>query len=209
MINTAKKILEIITNIVVDRLMLWPFFYLIILSMKEVKGCKKHKSNGISLLALNSFRFRGDLEVLANSGFRVYSLSYKWQTRIFYAYKKKDRSSPKLFLNPPIDSSIYKDRIRIRKYLSLLLPLVIKNKRIDCVIGAGLFYNQDFDWGAAAKTAGCPYVVFHRENLIGSRARYLDLVKRAKFLKDFGFVGTSIVFHNKGMKKIFDKYSLH
>ena len=207
MTNTMKKILEIFINILIDRSVVWPFYCLIIFSMKEVGGFKKSNDKRITILALNSIRFRGDLEVLANSGFKVLLLSYKWQTRLFYGYNKKDRENKAFFLNPPPNSSLKSDRLRIRRYLTLLLPRVIKKKKIDCFISAGLFYNQDFDWGASAESVGCPFIVFHRENLIGSKDRYQNIVEKAKFLKDFGFVGTSIVFHNKLMKDIFDKHS--
>jgi hypothetical protein len=173
--------------------------------MKEVDVVDKCKSNGITLLAINTFRFRGDLEALAKSGFTIYTLPYKWQTRIFYAYKESDRKS-KLFLTPSVGSSLYVDRIRVRKYLSRLMLLLIRKKKIDCVIGSGIFYNQDFDWGSSSESAGCPYIILHKENLIGSKDRYLTVVKQAKHLHEFGFVGTSIVFHNKKMKEIFVKY---
>ncbi len=203
-----KKILEKLVNVIVDNLVLWPFFYPIIFFMKEVKTNKEVKSNGISLLALNAFIFRGDLKALTRAGFKVYILPYKWQTRIFYAYNEQDRNLKQEFRETPITgSTLYKDRIRIRRYLSRLLNLIINKKKIDCVIGAGLFYNQDFDWGAASENIGHPYVVFHRENLIGSKDRYLYITKRAKFLKKFGFIGSSIIFHNKIMKSIFDEHS--
>ena len=96
------------------------------------------------------------------------------------------------FLNPPPNSSLKSDRLRIRRYLTLLLPRVIKKKKIDCFISAGLFYNQDFDWGASAESVGCPFIVFHRENLIGSKDRYQNIVEKAKFLKEI-ILGESIV----------------
>jgi hypothetical protein len=211
-----KTILRIFVNVVVDRLILWPFLFPIIFGMKEVQREEKHKNNGISILALNSPRFRSDLEILSKAGFRIYKLPYKWQTRIFYAYQDKDINFGQTqtvhwfenpFLDTPSNSSIYKDRVRIRKYLSCLLSAIIKRKKINCIIGAGLFYNQDFDWGAAAEMSGCPYVVFHRENLIESKDAYLDSVKGARFLKKIGFSGTYIVFHNRKMKEIYDQYS--
>ena len=202
----SRNILEVLVNIVIDNLILWPFYYPIVYFMKEVRAGNKAKSNGLILLALNADRFRGDLEVLSGAGFKVYILPYKWQTRVFYAYKDKDRNS-ELFLNPPFDSPLYKDRIRLRRHLSCILRLLINNKKIDCVISAGLFYNQDFDWGWAARNIASPYVVFHRENIIGSKYKKIHNIGKAKLLKKIGFVGTSIVFHNKGMKDVFDKYS--
>ena len=73
-----KTILRIFVNVVVDRLILWPFLFPIIFGMKEVQREEKHKNNGISILALNSPRFRSDLEILSKAGFRIYKLPYKW-----------------------------------------------------------------------------------------------------------------------------------
>jgi hypothetical protein len=199
------KLLEYIVNIAVDRIILWPFYYPIVFLMKEVKVGKARKNNGITLLAINSSRFRGDLEVLAQSGFKVYMMPYTWQTRVFYAYK--DRKLKEQFKNPIKNSSIHMDRARVRRYLYYLLEKVFLKKNISCVIGAGLFYHQDIDWGAATVKAGRPYIVFHRENLVVNKDTYAYTVKRAKLLRKMGFVGTSIVFQNKVMKDIFDKHS--
>jgi hypothetical protein len=88
-----------------------------------------------------------------------------------------------------------------------LLRAIYLKKNIDCVISAGIFYNQDFDWGAVSTSIGCPHIVFHRENLVLTRHVYAATVKRAKSLREIGFFGTSIVFHNKIMKSIYDEYS--
>ncbi|MBT5399769.1 hypothetical protein HOL24_04430 [bacterium] len=195
-------------NFIVDKTILWPFYYPIVHFMKEVKVDGLYKSNGITILAINPIRFRGDLEVLAKAGFKVYTMPYKWQTRIFYAYRDLElvRSKPE-FQIPATDSSIYTDRIRIRHYLAPLLRKIFHKRSIDCVIGAGLFYNQDLDWGASTVDIGFPYIVFHRENLVVSEQRIELYKEKAKHLKKIGFKGSAIVFHNTTIKSIFDKYS--
>lgn len=203
--SKLEFILGYIVNTIVDKAVLWPFYYPIIFLMKEVRADRVVQSNGITILALNVNRFRGDLEVLAQSGFKVYKMPYKWQTRIFHAYK--DRNLRGQFNAPSANSSIYIDRERVRKYLSRLLKEIFLKKDIDCIISAGLFYNQDLDWGAVSVKLGYPYIVFHRENLIVNKDLYVDFVKWAKYLNKIEFVGTSIVFHNKIIKGIYDKYS--
>jgi len=202
--DKIRIVLEFFINYIVDRLILWPLYYPIIFFIKKVNTSKSVEQNGVTLLALNVGRFRGDLEVLANSGFVVYKMPYSWQTRIFYAYRDRSKDT---FLNPKKNSEIYNDRIRVRRYLSKLMESLVKKKNIDCVISAGLFYNQDFDWGAASKSIGVPYIVFHRENLVVSRHLRTHYTKRAKFLKKIGFVGSFIVFQNKVVKSIFDEHS--
>ena len=160
-----SRLLEFIVNFIVNKIILWPFYLPIIFLLKEVKCTPLVKNNGITILAINPDRFRdGELESLARSGFSVLLMPYQWQTRVFYAYK--DRSSKEQFKNPPENSSIYIDRIRLRRYLSYLLKAIYLKKNINCVIGAGLFYNQDFDWGAVSTSIGTPYIVLHRENLV-------------------------------------------
>jgi len=200
------RLLEFIINFIIDRVILWPFYIPIVFSLKKVKTKGFHKKNGITILAINVDRFRdGELESLVRSGFTVLLMPYNWQTRIFYAYK--ERGLKNQFKNPSKKSSIYKDRVRIRSYLSYLLKSIYLKKNIDCVIGAGIFYNQDLDWGAVSVNIGYPYLVFHRENLVITEHLYLATIKKAKSLNKTGFFGTSIIFHNKIMKDIYDKYS--
>jgi hypothetical protein len=173
--------------------------------MKEVKVGGSSKSNGITILALNVDRFRGELEILSQAGFKVFKMPYEWQTRVFYAYKDRDKKLE--FKSPLVNSLIYTDRIRLRKYLSELLKKIILKKDIDCVITANIFYNQDFDWSAVASKLGLPYIAFHRENLVVNDHMYSVNIEYAKLLKEIGFHGSSIVFHNKIMKSVYDKYS--
>lgn len=205
-----KKLLSYIVNFIIDNNILWPFYYPIIFLMKEVRVNNASQGNGVTILALNPYRFRGDLEDLAQAGFKVLKMPYKWQTRVFYAYKGynyKDKDLKDHFKNPPANSKIHKDRVRLRGYLSNLLEAIFLKKEINCIIGANIFYNQDFDWAAAAVDIGCPYIVFHRENLVVNKHMHMVTKKYAELLNEIGFCGTSIVFHNNIMKNIYDKYS--
>ena len=205
-----KKLLSYIVNFIIDNNILWPFYYPIIFLMKEVRVNNASQGNGVTILALNPYRFRGDLEDLAQAGFKVLKMPYKWQTRVFYAYKGynyKDKDLKDHFKNPPANSKIHKDRVRLRGYLSNLLEAIFLKKEINCIIGANIFYNQDFDWAAVAVDIGCPYIVFHRENLVVNKHMHMVTKKYAELLNEIGFCGTSIVFHNNIMKNIYDKYS--
>jgi len=200
-----KFLIKFSVNYLINKGIIWPLYLPIFLSMEMLKRDKSSKNDNIGILAINPSRFRGDLEVFAKAGFRVYKMPYKWQTRVFHAYE--DLSSKREFQNPPVNSKINSDRVRLRKYLTKLLKKIFNKKRIDCVIGAGLFYNQDLDWGAATVEAGYPYIVFHRENLAVNSDTYLEAVMKAKRLNNMGFVGTSIVFQNSVMKRVYDNYS--
>ena len=201
------KLLEYIINFIINKSILWPFYCPIIHFMKEVEVDNRSKYNGITILALNFNRFRGDLKILARSGFRVLIMPYSWQTRVFYAYKDRGKLSKEEFQNPSQSSSIYKDRARLRKYLKKLLKKIFFKNNINCIITANIFYNQDFDWSAVAVDIGCPYIVFHRENLVVNDHMYLVESEYAKMLNRIGFVGGAIVFQNEIMKSIYDKYS--
>ena len=63
---------------------IWPFVFIYRKVIKEVRPkTGKVSSDKLTLLALNSFRFRGDLEILADSReFRVLKIHLRWQARI-------------------------------------------------------------------------------------------------------------------------------
>jgi hypothetical protein len=198
-----RMVLEYIINYLVDHIIIWPFYVFIRYRMHIIRPLN---SNGISILALNVERFRGDLESLSENGFTIFKMPYAWQTRIFYAYKDRD-DTDNFFLQKTDNKRIKKDRTRVRKYIKKLLKKIFSTMEIDCTIGANLFYNQDIDWGSVSSDLGYPYIVLHRENLVVNDNFYDIFIERAKKLKIIGFSGDSIVFHNNVVSDIYKEYS--
>jgi hypothetical protein len=150
-----------------------------------------------TVFALNSERFRGDLEVLADSKkFRVLKIPFDWQVRLLNLFWPEDiEPLKKSYFNPgndPVMLSIQKD---IEKFFKRFLPALYRELKIDCVIGAAKHYLQDFDWGRVSNDMGFPYIVLHRENLASAPKHYQAHVERGKRLNNFR--GSHIVVHNE------------
>jgi len=203
--NSLKYILELTVNFMVDKKIIWLFYFFIKYRLKVIYPAESN-NNGLSIMALNVDRFRGDLEVLAQNGFTVYLMPYAWQTRIFYAYRDRDDRENFLF-QKCYDRRIAYDRSRVRKFLAVLLSKLYSSHNIDCVVGANLFYNQDIDWGAVSSLLGYPYIILHRENLVVNDCFYRIFIDRAKKLKKIRFSGDAIIFHNEIVSNIYKKYS--
>lgn len=190
-----RKIVGLLINLIIDLNIVYPIAVIISLSLKKVPNGTAIL-NGKTILALNPARFRGDLEALAEQGFTVYKMPFSWQGRFLHAYRQLDTSYE--FNNPQIDSSLYKDRIRLQNYLQKLLAKLFADHKIDCIIGAAMYYKQDIDWGQAAEKLGFPYIVLHRENLVASKGSHEFVVDVLRRVGTFG--GAHIVTHNENMK---------
>jgi len=160
-------------------------------------------SNKPTLLAITSHRFRGDLEILANSGnFRVLKIPVEYQKKLISWFWRKEVSKVNIdeYFNSA-KNEVYRDiQNSLRDFLRIFLPALYARLRVDCVIGAGFHYKTDFDWGTVSQEIGIPYVVLHRENLAmlpGQVALYNDVLEvRHKFR------GEHIIVHNQIMKEI-------
>jgi len=183
----------------------WPLVLIYARVIKEVmpvngKDSKKAKT----LLALNPDRFRGDLEVLAaTNDFRVLKVPLDWQCKILSLYwpKKSNKSySRERYFNPEGDREIIELQTKFRSFLKIFLEALYKKLSINGVIGAGVWYIQDYDWGWMSKEIGVPYIVLHRENLATvskQREYYLNRLERLN-----KFRGNQIIAHNLVMKEL-------
>lgn len=186
----------------------WPFVYLYASKIEEVKPqVDANQSNKLTILALNPDRFREDLQILANSGeFRVLKVPVKWQTKVlslFWSkeFKIKRRADPDKYYNPNGDPYFLEIQANLRKFLKKFLSSLYARLKIDCVIGAGAHYIQDFDWGLVSDELGVPYIVMHRENL-ATAPRHIKRVDEL-FGKKGAFRGSHIIVHNQVMKESF------
>ncbi|RJR38296.1 MAG: glycosyltransferase family 1 protein [Desulfobacteraceae bacterium] len=192
-------------RIFADLGMVWPFVLLLQRVIEEVKPTTGVKNQDKpTLLALHPDYFRGDLQILADSGrFRVLRLPFKWQYRML-----------NLYWNEKIDFGLYfshsnggkedEVRRRLRDFLKAVLAPLFSRLKIDCVLSACIWYKQDIEWGGVANEIGVPYVVLHRENLAASRVlqeRWENITKRRVLTPKF--LGSHIIVHNEIMKRCF------
>jgi len=205
----AKKILNNIIKFSIKLMVkfgvTWPIVLIYARVIKEVmpvsrNGSKKAKT----LLALTPIRFRGELEALAAAaGFRVLKVPFDWQCKVLALFWPKNLSEINFrerYFNPEGDSEIIELQTKIRSFLKIFLKALYKKLSIDCVIGAGVWYIHDYDWGWMSKEIGVPYIILHRENLVTSskqREYYLNKFKRLN-----KFRGNHIIVHNLVLKEL-------
>jgi len=183
----------------------WPLVLIYARMIKEVmpvnrKDFKKAKT----LLALNPNRFRGELEALAaTNDFRVLKVPLGWQCKVLSLFWPKNTNKKyfkERYFNPEGDREIIELQTKFRSFLKIFLKALYKKLSINGVIGAGVWYIQDYDWGWMSKEIGVPYIVLHRENLVTApkhREHYLGLFKRMD-----KFRGNHIIVHNLVMKEL-------
>jgi glycosyltransferase involved in cell wall biosynthesis len=169
-------------------------------AVKEVSGASGEKGK-YTLLALNPLRFPGDLEVLANSGeFRVLKLPFDWMGRILRLVWNDDFDFSDYF-NPAEDSELMRARKKLNKYLKILIKPLFTKLKVDAVLSASVYYKQDYEWAKAAEEVGFPFIVLHKESLVGAQtARRQEFERFAKMEK---FPGSQLIVHNENMKRIF------
>jgi len=183
--------------------LLWLPVLLVGYKLKEVG--KKKEGKEITILALSSERFRGDLEVLsAKGGFRVLVLPTKLQYLIFsFYYGRKYKCTLEEFFNLRVNSRYHRSRVKYRLFLTKFLMLFYRKYAIDCVISAAFHYKHDYDWGVISKNIGVPYIVMHRENLIASKAMEIFFIEYAKRLNKFE--GSHAIVQNEVVTDILER----
>ena len=170
----------------------------------EVGGTEpvlKQKSNAI--LALTPFRFRDDLEILAeNTDYRIVHFSEEWKSCLReHFWGRGYILSLTEYFDPNRDIWFEETQSSLRHFLQGFLPPLYSRLQIKAVIGAATHYVHDYDIGAVSEEIGVPYVVFHRECFVASKG-YADLLTRR--LKLMGrFPGSHIVMHNEVIRDIY------
>ena len=159
-----------------------------------------------TLLALRSDRFRGDLQVLADSHeFRVLAVRHPWVDATFEAFaaapvRAEVKRQHHLYFQRD-DSTFGAIRDGNQGFLRRFLPLLFKHLKVDCVLSPRSDSTRDFDWGVVSKEIGVPYVVIQRENLASEPAQ------AAHFRKLYGsmgtFAGDHIIVHNEPLREAY------
>lgn len=193
--KTAKYLLRFMLDMGITAPLVWVYSK----AIKRV-GPENDREGVYTLLAINPNRFVGDLEILAESGnYRVFKMPFDWQGRMLRLIWSDDMDFDSYF-NPEGNDELTKAREKVREYLKMLIKPLFRKMRIDGVISAALNYKQDLDWGIAADELGYPYIVLHKECLVGSVTIRKNEFK--KFNEMEKFRGSHIIVHNENMKKI-------
>lgn len=156
----------------------------------------------ITILALDSSKYRGDLEVLSSDpSLRVLCISNKWQGALISLLYNKDEINTLEYSNLSPEDNIY-SAIKyaeefMYEFLSILLPIL----NVNCITNVSYRYIEDVNWTIASERIGIPHIMLYRECLLQENTRiYSDVVNRHRL---FNFRGSHIVVHNNSCKRSF------
>ncbi len=173
------------------------------LSNGKNKRIYSRVGNRTTMLALDSDRYRDDLEVLASSPLlRVLCIRSKWQGVLINLLYDKDEITSLEYSRASSGDDIY-NRIKepAQEFMFQFLKVLFSMIKVDCVTNVNYRYIEDIDWTLASEKIGIPYIMLYRECLLQKGTRiYSDVVQRHKA---FNFHGSHVIVHNNSCKKSF------
>ncbi len=180
---------------------------LILLNIKEKNNAKNKRffsnpSKKITILALDSNRYRGDLDVLScNTGLRVLFMDQRptgWLIKPFYIDL---RESIEKYNNAEKGSDYAIRHAKAYEFHRKFLNVFYRYVSIDCVTTLNYKYLWDYNWTKASENIGIPFIMLYRECLLSSDRLYDRIVINCK---NFGkFHGSHIIVQNKKCKQVF------
>jgi len=156
--------------------------------------------NKITILALDSNRYRGDLDILSShAGIRVLTLSQRplgWLIKPFYNELNILR-----YVNAERNSDDANSHKKAYNFMREFLRRFYKHVSVDCVTTVNYRYLEDFNWTKASDRLGVPFIMLYRECLLASDIMYDKTLYRTK--QYFGkFLGSYIIVHNDICKQM-------
>ena len=158
---------------------------------------KSTKNTRGRIFVLNKERFRGELEILLQANFEMYTIPFRIQTVLVGLFYDKPWE---LIAKTPPEKTVRQQK-HFEKFLVRLIKPLYQKLDIDLTIGAAVHYKQDYDWGKCSQLLNIPYVVLHRENAVSNSYQAKFLTDR--FLNFADFRGSHVIVHNNIMKRIF------
>lgn len=185
----------------------WFMFAIIAIASFYIKPFQKQKTKGnIKLLALNSFRYKHDLEILnKHPDVCIFVLPHKIQTlinAIFYRQlplniASKDNTEKYCkFANLENNN----ERLQLVSYLEKFIPKLLKSRNINALMSCSFFYIADIDWQRACANQGIPYFALHKENMQDGVV-YQQMVERYSSMK-MKYFGQRLFLYNHLVKKV-------
>ena len=160
-------------------------------------------NNRVTIFALDSDRYRGDLDVLASSPLlRVLCIRNKWQGVLIRCLYKNNKVNP-LDYSRSLPGSYLYDKVKkpAQMFMCDFLKVLFSIIKVDCVINVSYRYIEDIDWTLASEKVGIPHIMLYRECLLQKGTRiYSGVVHRHQ---SFNFRGSHIIVHNETCKDSF------
>ncbi len=174
---------------------------------------KQRKSNGkdtilygkgsskCTILALDSERYRGDIDILAKSEeFRVLHIRQGWQRLLIQVFLKG-----KYYIyeveNATNNTDLYNRHKKTQSLITDVLAKLYKIINVDCVTTVHFKYIPDYYWTVASESLNIPYIMLYRECNVMSPIIY-DMVLSMMLSHDH-FHGSHVIVHNQRCKDVF------
>ena len=183
------------------------FFILVPLVRAAIKERRNDGSDSIfhskpdgkkTILALDSLRYRGDLDALSQN-FRVLHLTQRapgWLIKGFY--HEFDIVN---YINAPDGSDKKAQYIAASNFMTKFLRVFYSKVSVDCVTTVNFRYTEDHHWVKSSEKNSIPHIMLYREGMVVYYRTEYELFRRAK---RFGkFVGSHMIVHNEKCKSIF------
>ena len=155
-----------------------------------------------TILALDSGKYRGDLEVLSSDpSLRVLCISNKWQGALIGLLYNKDEINTIKYSEALPNDDIYSEIKSAEDFMDEFLSILFSILKVDCVTSVSYRYIEDINWTLASEKNGIPHIMLYRECLLQKGTRiYDDVVKRHRLVN---FHGSHIIVHNETCKDSF------
>jgi len=162
-----------------------------------------NKSNRYSILALDSERYRGDIDILSKSKeFRVLHIKQGWQrilTQVFLVGKNYIHEVENAAKDSSLDSQHKQTELLVNDLLSKLYKIL----DVDCVTMVHFKYIPDYYWIIASEKLNVPCIMLYRECNVMSPIIF-DMVV-TMMSKHKPFKGSHVIVHNQKIKEAFIK----
>ena len=161
----------------------------------------RNNTKQYTVLALDSERYRGDIDVLAQQKeLRVLHINQGWQVVLVLSTLKGDFSIGEV-LDAKSGTELYsrhqKTLASHRSFLSSLYKIL----KIDCVTTVHFKYIYDYYWTSESENLNVPFIMLARECNFFSPMIYGVIVEKMKAQSHFH--GTHIIVHNKKCKEVY------
>ncbi len=200
-----KALLSKLINFLILKEQYMLLILLILVHIKEKNNGREKRFfssplNKITILALDSNRYRGDLDILSShAGIRVLTLSQRplgWLIKPFYNELNILR-----YVNAERNSDDANSHKKAYNFMREFLRRFYKHVSVDCVTTVNYRYLEDFNWTKASDRLGVPFIMLYREGLLASDIMYDKTFYRTK--QYFGkFLGSHIIVHNDICKQM-------
>jgi hypothetical protein len=161
-------------------------------------------SKKITILALDSDRYRGDLDRLIQcKDIRILSIKQSWQSLFIQSFYSDDLGPmpPRDIVNSKKGDSINLQFSRCNNFIINVLEKLMFFVHIDCVTTVNYRYLYDYNFTLSFEKLGIPHIMLYRECLLAHSRSKVGVTVRHKQMGRFH--GSKIIVHNNICRDLF------